>query len=274
MTSAHLRSRRLQGQTVLLVDDERPVLEALAAMLRLVGCQPLLAATGHEALALCGRQTERLAAVVLDLQLPGEDPAALVAALRAHRPDLPIVLTSGLSEAAARERLGRSDIAGFLAKPFRIEQLLQTVEGALEGLPARVDLPAPPPESAERRDPPDDPGVPGAAPPGAEPFARWFPRRVAEAVCRGEVPKEVLDRLRARLTTGGDATAELPRLTAVCEIADLAEIPPEQAGEVFGALQRLPAVTREPLIRRIAEAWLEKQRERHRLSPRPDDAAD
>ena len=106
MRHAHLGHGRLQGRTLLLVDDERPVLQSVAAMLHLAGCQTLLAATGGDALALCDCHAERLAAVMLDLHLPGEDSVELFAALRARRPDLPIILTSGVSEAAAREHLG------------------------------------------------------------------------------------------------------------------------------------------------------------------------
>jgi CheY-like chemotaxis protein len=236
----------------------------MAAMLSLAGCQPLLAATGRDALTLCDRQPGCLAAVILDLHLPGEDTAALFAALRTRRPDLPIILTSGVSEAAARQRLGRSDVAGFLPKPFWMEHLLKTVEGALEPLPAPVDPPAPPPEIGESRDNPALHSFSEDAPPTAESFECWFPRRVAEAVRRGEVPEEVLRWLRTMLNAGGDAAAELPRHAAVCEIADLAGIPPEQAVAVFEALQQLPGVAQEQLARRIAEAWLERQRSQYR----------
>ncbi len=264
MRPAHLGTVRLQGQTVLLVDEEGPLLEAMAAMLRLAGCDTRLATTGHDALAICGRPFNRLAAVILELRLPGEDPAALVSALRAHRPELPIILMSGLSEAVARERLGHSDIAGFLAKPFQVEQLLKTVERALDGLPAPSDLPASPPESAESRAPAEPPGVSGDAFPAPEPFERWFPRRVAEAVRRGELPEAVLERLRAMLKADGDPTAELPRLTAVCEITDLAGIPSAQAAAIFESLQQLPDMAQERLARRLTEAWLERQRSQYK----------
>jgi CheY-like chemotaxis protein len=251
---------KLQGLTLLLVDDERPVRQAVAAMLRLVGCEPLLAATGCEALALCDGEAERLAAVILDLHLPGEDTAALCAAFHRRRPALPIILTSGLPEGAARERLGRSDIAGFLPKPFWMEELLKTLEGVLEPLPGPVESRAPRPERAERQEPPDNSGE---EPPAAEPFGCWLPRRLAEAGRCGEVPEETLGQLRAILQGGGDVAAELPRLASVWEIADLAGIPPAQARAVFEALQELPGVALERLARRIAEAWLERQRRQY-----------
>ena len=98
----------------------------------------------------------------------------------------------------------------------------------------------------------------------AEPFECWIPSRVAEAVQRGEVPEQVLSRLQAILEAGGDASADLPRLAAVREIAELAGNPPAQAAAVFGALQRLPGVAQERLDQRIAEAWLAGQRRQDR----------
>jgi CheY-like chemotaxis protein len=249
---------------VLLIEDEPEILQAVATLLTLAGCQPQRAATGGDALALCDRHAARLAAVLLDLHLPGEDCAKLFAALRARRPDLPIILTSGLSEGAARERLGRNDVAGFLAKPFSLAHLVKTLEGALDWPPAPVERPAALPQRAEAGPPPEAPGFTGEAPPAAEPFECWFPRHVAEAVRSGEVPEQVLSRLQASLAVGGDASADRPRRAAVQEIAELAGIPPAQAAAVFGALQRLPGVTQEQLARRIVEAWLERQRRRYR----------
>jgi len=264
---------RLQGRTLLLIDDERPVLQGVAAMLRLAGCQAILAATGHEALALCDRHAEGLAAVILDLHLPGEDSSQLFDALRARTPDLPIILMSGVSEAAARERIGRTDIAGFVPKPFRMDHLLKTVEGALAWPPTPVDPPAPSSQVTESGSPPEAPGVSGDAAPVAEPFRVWLLRRVAEAARRGEVPDQVLARLQAEFEAGGGAAADLPHSAAVREIAELAGIPPGQAADVLAALQQLPGVAQERLIRRIAEAWLDSQRQRHLGSQQPEEAA-
>ena len=141
---------------------------------------------------------------------------------------------------------------------------MKTLEGVLEGLPEPADLPASPPEIAESRDHPAVHGSSGEAPRAAEPFEVWFPLRVAEAVRGGEVPEQVLSRLQEILEAVGDAAPNLPRLAAVREIANLAGIPPEQAAAVFGALQQLPGVAQEGLARRIAEAWLERQRSHYR----------
>jgi len=78
------------------------------------------------------------------------------------------------------------------------------------------------------------------------------------------VPEEGLRRLRASLQRGGEASADWPRLAAVWEITGLAGISPAQAEAVFAALQRLPGVAPEQLARRLAEAWLERQRRQSR----------
>jgi len=109
-------------------------------------------------------------------------------------------------------------------------------------------------------------------PPAAEPFERWLPRHVAEAVRRAELPEAVLRRLRAILQGRDDASADLPRLASVWEIADFAGFPPEQAVAVFEVLQQLPGVAHERLARRVAEAWLERQRVRHQATQPPEEA--
>jgi CheY-like chemotaxis protein len=260
---------RFPERVLLLVDDRPDTLRAVAASLELAGYTTLQATTGAEALACCRRHAEHLAAILLDLHLLGEDSRELFAHLRAHRPDLPVILMSGQSEAAARESLGRTDIAGYLEKPFLTEQLLKTVDGALDRLPARWDRPAFP-QPPEQRTLPDADDPAEEAPAPTESFERWFLRRVAEAVGSGEVPEQLLAQLRAEFEAAPSASADLPRLAAVREIADLAGIQPEDARAVFGALQQLPTVTQEPLIRRIAEAWLEKQRQRHLAFQQPE----
>ena len=51
---------------------------------------------------------------------------------------------------------------------------------------------------------------------------------------------------------------------AIRQIAALAGVPEEEAGETLAAIEAQPAVTREVLMHRFAEAWLETQREAYR----------
>lgn len=101
----------------------------------------------------------------------------------------------------------------------------------------------------------------GAEPPEPmEGFEAWLLRRVAQAVEAGEVPTRLLTELQAEF----EAARALPQYeghaAAVRQIADLAGVDPERAAETLATIEAQPTVTRELLMRRIAEAWLAEQR--------------
>ncbi len=106
------------GKTVLVVDDEEMVREVLCNMIQDLGYNAVGANGGGEALALVDDRGEIDAAIV-DLTMPRMNGRAVVAGLRARRPALPVILTSGFD----RDRATAEDVAGFLRKPFRFETL-------------------------------------------------------------------------------------------------------------------------------------------------------
>lgn len=68
--------------------------------------------------------------VLLDLSLPKMSGAEVFRALRASRPQVPVVLCSGYDRDDAASRVGEG-LAGVLQKPWRAERLLSTIEVAL-----------------------------------------------------------------------------------------------------------------------------------------------
>jgi len=121
--------------TVLLVDDEEAVRVLTARALESAGFEVLVASNGRAALELCDRHGPRLAAVLLDLTMPQLGGGEVLRALKQRRADLPIILMSGYTEDEAACRFPRSDVVGFLQKPFRIPDLLRLVRRAVERTP-------------------------------------------------------------------------------------------------------------------------------------------
>ncbi len=93
-----------------------------------------------------------------------------------------------------------------------------------------------------------------------EAFEAWLLRRVAQAVEAGEVPAKLLMDLQASFEDARATPQEISHAAAIRQIADIAEISAEQAAEALAKIEAEPTVTREILMRRIAEAWLEGQR--------------
>jgi len=122
---------------VLLVDDERDFVDALAARLGLRGLEVLVAYDGDQALAGLAEQDADVA--VLDIQLPGRSGLELIAEVRAARPLIQVVLLTGrssLSTAVAGMKQGALD---YLVKPVEIDVLEGAIRSAVERRTAHTE---------------------------------------------------------------------------------------------------------------------------------------
>jgi DNA-binding response OmpR family regulator len=132
------------GPTVLIIDDEPRVREALAEALEFAGYSVRVAANGQDGVG-SGRQPE-VGLVVVDLFMPGVDGFQVIAMLRRERPALPIVAMSGGGGFVPGPR-DLLDVAAFvgatrvLLKPVDLRALVDVVRALLP--PARPDRPHP-----------------------------------------------------------------------------------------------------------------------------------
>ncbi len=97
-----------------------------------------------------------------------------------------------------------------------------------------------------------------------ESFEAWLLRRVAQAVEGDEVPAALLEELSAAIGDSRNTSQEESHVKAIQEIAEALEIPAEEAEQALTIIEAQPTVTRELLMRRIAEAWLDGQRRAYR----------
>lgn len=117
--------------TILVVDDEGAVREAIGAMLAALGYAPLLAAGGEEGVELLRAHGGRIAAAVLDVRMPGMDGPATLDALRALAPDLPCVfLSGGTGRYTVGDLLARG-ACEVIGKPVAMGHLGRAVAGAV-----------------------------------------------------------------------------------------------------------------------------------------------
>jgi signal transduction histidine kinase/CheY-like chemotaxis protein len=113
---------------VLLVEDDDSVAAAVSGMLTELGYRVVRAADAMSALAVIDRGEEPIDVMFSDMVMPGAmDGAALAEAVLQRRPDLPVVLTTGFSDAA--ESAQRKGLR-LLAKPYRIEALAAELAAA------------------------------------------------------------------------------------------------------------------------------------------------
>jgi len=113
---------------VLVVDDEPPIVRAVAANLRVRGFEVVTAATGETALAAV--ETHQPDCVVLDLGLPGVDGLEVLRRLRTWTQVPVVVLTAidGERDKVAALDLGADD---YVTKPFGVAELMARIRVAL-----------------------------------------------------------------------------------------------------------------------------------------------
>lgn len=114
---------------VLVIDDEPVVREAVSRVLRADGFEVATASDAASGLAHPGLRACRL--VLCDLMLPDRSGMEVLGALRAMRPELPVVLITGYATPDHAVRAREAGAADFLAKPFESEELLDVVRRSL-----------------------------------------------------------------------------------------------------------------------------------------------
>jgi CheY-like chemotaxis protein len=124
---------RGHGQTILVVDDEAPLRQAVAFILSQNGYRVLEAADGLQAIELVRERGAEVDAVLLDVMMPRLDGVATIKALRELRPDLRAIASSGVHQDSRIEALRRHGVKQFLLKPYRNNELLEALRICLEG---------------------------------------------------------------------------------------------------------------------------------------------
>ena len=119
-----------ENRRILIIDDERPILLTLEALLGRHGYQPETAATAAYGLKVLKSSSPSL--VLLDLQLPDADGLQMLEQIKSEHPAIQvIILTAHDSLNNAIESIKRGAYH-FISKPYAPEELLSLVEKALE----------------------------------------------------------------------------------------------------------------------------------------------
>jgi CheY-like chemotaxis protein len=118
--------------TILLVDDEEPVLDVGGMMLENAGFKVRTATDGREAVEVFHQYQGDIVCVVLDLMMPNMDGEETLRELRRIQEDVKVVLSSGYHEQDVTKRLAETDFAGFLKKPYTSDTLMGQLRQVLE----------------------------------------------------------------------------------------------------------------------------------------------
>jgi CheY-like chemotaxis protein len=120
------------SETILVVDDEKMLLEVSRDMLELLGYRVYTAGNGQEAIAVYRERQNEIDMVLLDMIMPGISGGETFDRLLGINSEIRVLLFSGYSiNGQAQEILDRG-CSGFIQKPFQIENLSQKVREMLD----------------------------------------------------------------------------------------------------------------------------------------------
>jgi FixJ family two-component response regulator len=116
-------------RNIAVIDDDVLVRQALEDCMESAGY--MVEGFGSAEEFLESAATRNAACLIVDIQLPGITGVELQDKLTGAGNRAPIVFVSAQGAGANRERAIRQGAAGFLAKPFRREELLNTIRAAI-----------------------------------------------------------------------------------------------------------------------------------------------
>lgn len=117
---------------ILLVDDEETVRAVGRQMLEAIGFSVITAEDGREAVEIFKEQEEHITCVLMDLTMPHMDGVEAFRELRRLKSSIRVILSSGYNQQEVTQQFVGKGLAGFIQKPFLLNQLRNVLHSVLE----------------------------------------------------------------------------------------------------------------------------------------------
>jgi PAS domain S-box-containing protein len=118
--------------TVLVVEDEQPMVRFLKNVLTRKGYRVLAALDGAEAIDLYQRHKDDIDVVLIDLGLPKVTGSEVIRIMKEQNPNVKIIVTTGYLEPELRLELLGAEVKEYIQKPYSVEDVLEKLESAFE----------------------------------------------------------------------------------------------------------------------------------------------
>ncbi len=129
-TSSHTKSAAPAAPTVLVVDDDASIREALGDLFNSIGLRTQLFGTAAELLKY--EFPDAPSCLVLDIRLPGLSGLDIQSQLAQANIHIPVIIMTGHGDIPMTVRAMKAGAIDFLTKPFRDQEMLDAVTRAIE----------------------------------------------------------------------------------------------------------------------------------------------
>lgn len=115
--------------TILIAEDEPPILELLSNFVSEIGYKVIKATNGKEATEIYEERKSEISLIILDLRMPVMSGRDALRIIRESDSKIPILISTGFSENI--EDISQYGIQAFLRKPYRMSELAETISRVL-----------------------------------------------------------------------------------------------------------------------------------------------
>jgi DNA-binding NtrC family response regulator len=117
-------------ESILLVDDEEAIRGILNTGLAMRGYVCDEAEDGEQALAKLKEKPSDL--VIMDINMPGRPGNVVLPEMTSDFPETAVIMASGVNDTKIIAKCIQDGAQDYINKPFRFEQVLQSVNGTLD----------------------------------------------------------------------------------------------------------------------------------------------
>ncbi len=119
------------GKNILIIDDDKQILELLGMFLKNNGHDVISASTAEKGLALARKEEFDL--ILLDIMLHDGDGVTVLKNLMKIAPNVPVIMITGGSDITIAEECLKSGAVDYITKPFDFEYLRTTIMANMLG---------------------------------------------------------------------------------------------------------------------------------------------
>jgi PAS domain S-box-containing protein len=113
--------------TILLIDDEKMILDVGCELLEELGYTVLSALSGRQAIDIFQKNSDKIDLIIMDMIMPGMNGGETFDRLRNINSNIKVLLSSGYSVNGQATKILRRGCDGFIQKPFNLNQLAEKI---------------------------------------------------------------------------------------------------------------------------------------------------
>ena len=121
---------KIEDGKVLVADDDESMRELVVDVLESTGYSVIATANGMEAIRVFKERKNEICLVILDRKMPEMNGDDAFRAMKTAGLNVPLLISSGSSK--GEKELIDEGVAGFIMKPYRIDELIEKIKSALE----------------------------------------------------------------------------------------------------------------------------------------------